>query len=77
MALPPAGRTLRVIGFDDVPTAQDVTPALTTVRLDWAELGRVCFRLLRERMADPTAVLPGPPPQLVVRESTGPARWTS
>jgi DNA-binding LacI/PurR family transcriptional regulator len=66
-----------VVGFDDIPLAEFATPALTTVRLDWAELGRVCFRLLRERMADPDAVLHGPRPQLVVRESTGPTRRAS
>lgn len=80
-AMHEAGRAVpddvSIIGFDDIPLAEFATPALTTVRLDWAELGRTCFRLLRERMHDPDVVLSGPPPQLVVRESTGPARRTS
>ncbi len=66
-----------VVGFDDIPLAEFATPALTTVRLDWAELGRTSFRLLRERLHDPDAVLAGPAPRLVVRESTGPARRVS
>lgn len=37
-----------VIGFDDVPTAQDVTPALTTVRLPLEEMGERAMRLLLE-----------------------------
>jgi LacI family transcriptional regulator len=35
-----------VIGFDDVPTAQDVTPALTTVRLPLEEMGERAMRML-------------------------------
>ena len=30
---------ISVIGFDDMPIARDVTPALTTVRLPLAEIG--------------------------------------
>ena len=37
-----------VIGFDDIPTAQDVTPALTTVRLPLEEMGERAMRLLLE-----------------------------
>lgn len=80
-AMHEAGRAVpedvSIIGFDDIPLAEFATPALTTVRLDWAELGRTCFRLLHERMHDPDVVLPGPAPQLIVRESTGPARRSS
>lgn len=36
-----------VVGFDDTPVAEFLTPPLTTVRLDFAELGRACFALLR------------------------------
>ena len=35
-----------VVGFDDTPVAEFLTPPLTTVRLDFAELGRACFALL-------------------------------
>ena len=34
-----------VAGFDDVPVASDVTPALTTVRVPMAEMGRQSMRL--------------------------------
>ena len=36
MAVP---RQMSVIGFDDMPIARDVTPALTTVRLPLVEMG--------------------------------------
>ncbi|MEU1663946.1 substrate-binding domain-containing protein [Streptomyces sparsogenes] len=62
-------------GFDDVPVAAFLAPALTTVRLDFEGLGRTCFGLLH-RLFDPAAPAPGPcdEPALIVRESTGPWR---
>jgi LacI family transcriptional regulator len=44
-----------VIGFDDVPVAQDVTPALTTVRLPLAEAGSraVALAFAGRDFADP------------------------
>lgn len=39
------GRDLAVAGFDDIPTARDVTPALTTVRVPLEEIGRRALRL--------------------------------
>lgn len=35
-----------VVGFDDIPEAAYLSPPLTTVRQDFAELGRRCLRLL-------------------------------
>ncbi|MCQ8186744.1 LacI family DNA-binding transcriptional regulator [Streptomyces rugosispiralis] len=69
---------LSVAGFDDVPLAAFLAPALTTVRLDFEGLGRTCFGLLH-RLLDPSAPAPDPcdEPALVVRESTGPRRGTS
>ncbi|KAK1176857.1 LacI family DNA-binding transcriptional regulator [Streptomyces sp. NBS 14/10] len=68
---------LSVAGFDDVPVAAFLAPALTTVRLDFEGLGRTCFSLLR-RLLDPAAPAPDPcdEPALIVRESTGPWRGT-
>ncbi len=72
-----AGRTVpaqvSVVGFDDTRAAAYLTPALTTVRLDFAGLGRAAFGLLRpERPAPGGAQLP---PRLVIRESAaGPPR---
>jgi len=68
-----------VVGFDDTPVAEFMTPPLTTVRLDFAELGRACFNLLRS-LTEPTAMNPAihaphaqrPEPHLVIRESAGP-----
>ena len=59
-----------VVGFDDTPVAEFLTPPLTTVRLDFAELGRACFALLgpswsRRRMSPATGAL---------RRPTAPAR---
>lgn len=39
------GTDLAVAGFDDIPTVQDVTPPLTTVRVPLEELGRRALRL--------------------------------
>ncbi|MEU4393925.1 LacI family DNA-binding transcriptional regulator [Kribbella sp. NPDC023855] len=60
-----------VVGFDDVPAAGFYTPALTTVRFDFAGLGRRAFDLLMNSQAPEPAPLEKP--ALVVRESTGPA----
>lgn len=63
-----------VVGFDDTPVAEFLTPPLTTVRLDFAELGRACFALLL-RVAEHKETGPltrRPEPELIVRESSGP-----
>ena len=73
-----AGRSVpgdvSVVGFDDTPVAEFLTPPLTTVRLDFTELGRACFTLLLARMEDGEAALPHarPEPELIIRESAGP-----
>ena len=60
-----------VVGFDDLPEAQYFQPALTTVRQDFAELGRRVMSIL-ERVLDgedePSVDLV--PTTLVIREST-------
>jgi DNA-binding LacI/PurR family transcriptional regulator len=64
-----------VVGFDDTPVAEFLTPPLTTVRLDFAGLGRACFALLLGLM-EPKEALPQarhPEPELIIRESTGPS----
>ena len=63
-----------VFGFDDVPAARDVTPALSTVRLPLRELGATAMRLALDGWtgAPRTTVLPT---ELVLRDSSGaPAR---
>jgi DNA-binding LacI/PurR family transcriptional regulator len=71
---------ISVAGFDDVPEAEFYCPPLTTVRQDFAEVGRRSLGLLLDRLHQPAsgpAVGPAPrvvvPPALVVRASTGPA----
>jgi DNA-binding LacI/PurR family transcriptional regulator len=68
-------RDISVVGFDDVPEASCYRPALTTVRMDFAEVGRRCvarlLRLIQGQELDPV----GPVlPEVVVRASTAPPR---
>jgi LacI family transcriptional regulator len=63
-----------VVGFDDIAPAAFIQPALTTVRLPKAELGRRSWEILRDQLDRPAAtpairLEPG----LVIRESTGKA----
>ncbi|MBF4576139.1 substrate-binding domain-containing protein [Frondihabitans sp. VKM Ac-2883] len=67
-----------IVGFDDVPEAAHYIPPLTTVRQDFAALGRQIMStveaLLVPQGAPPVVqAAPAPAPALVVRESTGPA----
>jgi DNA-binding LacI/PurR family transcriptional regulator len=64
-----------VVGFDDTPVSEFLTPPLTTVRLDFAGLGRSCFALLLALIEQKEARPPHtrrPEPELVIRESSGP-----
>ena len=77
LALHEAGRAVpadvSVVGFDDIPEAPYLIPALTTVRQDFEELGRRCLEqlmaLLENGVAPAAALIP---PDLVVRASTAP-----
>ncbi|MGW1719817.1 LacI family DNA-binding transcriptional regulator [Streptomyces sp. NPDC002156] len=76
-ALHHAGRSVpgdvSVIGFDDAPHAGFVTPALSTVRMDFQGLGRDAFALLRGQLESdyepPARTFAGT--DLVIRESSG------
>jgi DNA-binding LacI/PurR family transcriptional regulator len=77
-ALHEAGRSVpaevSLVGFDDSPPARFLTPALSTVRMDFVALGRACFAAARAQVDGSS--LPGaelPEPTLIVRESTGPS----
>ncbi len=67
---------LSVVGFDDIPEAAWMTPALTTVRQPLRDMGRAAVRQLLERVEDPRM----PPArlaletELIVRGSTAPPR---
>jgi DNA-binding LacI/PurR family transcriptional regulator len=62
-----------VVGFDDLPFASLLTPALTTVRQPAREMGAAAAKLL---LAMVNGAAPTPPPPspvtLRIRESTGP-----
>jgi LacI family transcriptional regulator len=62
-----------VVGFDDIPVAAYVHPALTTVRRQIYESGVLAVRLLLNRIADPegTPEHVALPTRLVVRRSCG------
>ncbi len=65
-----------VVGFDDILSAAYFTPSLTTVRQPLTEMGRRGAQVLLDRIADrdkeyPVQIVMAP--ELVVRESTGPA----
>jgi DNA-binding LacI/PurR family transcriptional regulator len=75
LALREHGRTVpdevSVVGFDDIPEAAFYQPPLTTVRLDFTEVGHRCVdRLLELIRGEAPAPKPPVPPRLVVRGST-------
>lgn len=68
---------ISVIGFDDIISAGYYKPSLTTVRQPLLEMGKQGAEILLDRIAHPTKVYPEEivmQPELVVRESSGPAR---
>ncbi|MGR6918550.1 LacI family DNA-binding transcriptional regulator [[Actinomadura] parvosata] len=66
-----------VVGFDDIPEAAYFTPALTTVRQDFGEVGRLSIGLLLKQIESSGAaghdhlIVPA---RFVIRDSTGRAR---
>ena len=67
-------RDVAVGGFDDVPLAALLRPALTTMRIDVAALGGLALRRLAALIEAPGEDEPGEDrilPELVVRESCG------
>ena len=65
-----------VVGFDDILSAAYYTPSLTTVRQPLTEMGKRGAQVLLERIANREAPFPSEivmAPELVVRESSGPA----
>lgn len=59
---------IRVVGFDDTSEAAYLTPSLTTVRHDFAELGRQVIELVTEGGTGDGRVIT---PELIIRGSTG------
>jgi LacI family transcriptional regulator len=63
---------LSIVGFDDLPIAMDVTPALTTVRLPLEEIGAWALTLALDTGRDARSRVETVDAELVVRESAGP-----
>ncbi len=69
-----------VVGFDNVAEARYYNPSLTTVVLDFEEIGyRAVDQILSMMRGDETQIIPLIEPHLIVRDSTGfaPARARS
>lgn len=67
-------RDIAVAGFDDIPLAAFVRPALTTMHVQIVELGRGAVNQLATAIAHPDTTRPTTTtlhPELVVRESCG------
>ena len=64
---------ISVAGFDDVPEARFYLPALTTVRQDFEQIGRVAVEsLIRQIDGGPAEHIAPLEAQLIVRDSTAP-----
>jgi LacI family transcriptional regulator len=63
-----------VAGFDDMPVAADVTPALSTVHVPMAELGARAMRLALDQPGDGELRVIHVPARVVLRDSTAAPR---
>jgi len=65
-----------VVGFDDISVASFAFPPLTTVRQPLLEMGTVAAQTLRDRIEERAPFIPeiALAPELIIRNSTGPAR---
>jgi LacI family transcriptional regulator len=64
---------ISVVGFDDIPLAADITPALTTVRVPMIEMGARAMTLALEP-SDAELRVEHLPTEVIVRASSGPRR---
>jgi DNA-binding LacI/PurR family transcriptional regulator len=76
LALHDCGRKIpgevSVVGFDDIPEARFFHPPLSTVRLDFTEVGHRCVtRLLQLISGEQAGPMLPVPPELVPRASSG------
>jgi len=65
-----------IVGFDDIPEAAYLNPALTTVRQDFHVLGRRAIELVAKALEGAPADMPLLTPELIVRSSTAPPEET-
>lgn len=63
-----------VIGFDDIPMSDKLTPPLTTIRQDRIELGKCGFYALNSQINNVSISRTLLRPRLIVRGSTGPVK---
>lgn len=68
------GRDVSVTGFNDMPFVDRISPALTTIRIQHAEMGRQAADVLLAELSGQTAAARDTilEPLLVVRDSSGP-----
>lgn len=64
---------ISVIGFDDIPLASQMTPALTTINQNRSELGKGGYAMLSSLIAGITISKSLLRPKLIIRESTAKA----
>ena len=68
-------RDISVVGFDDIPEAAHFSPPLTTVRQNFAEIGRRAVALLLSELSGGVGQSHEQiQPELIVRSSTAPPR---
>lgn len=65
---------ISVVGFDDIPEAGYLNPALTTIRQDFQAIGRRAIDLVMATLEGSSANVPLLPPELIVRASTAPPK---
>jgi DNA-binding LacI/PurR family transcriptional regulator len=66
---------ISVVGFDDIPEAEYLSPPLTTIRQDFDEVGRRCLAALLSILENNGEAPPAHPrvaPSLITRASSGP-----
>lgn len=64
------GADIAVAGYDDIPTVQDVTPTLTTMRIPLSEVGRSAIQLALASPAGPGPVRTEISAAVILRAST-------
>jgi LacI family transcriptional regulator len=62
---------ISIVGFDDIPAAQYVTPALTTIHQPRIKLGTLAMHMLIDLLADQPTQSTMVTPLLTLRSSTG------
>jgi DNA-binding LacI/PurR family transcriptional regulator len=63
---------ISVVGFDDIPEAEYLNPALTTIRQDFQAIGQRAIDLVAATLDGSTVSMPLLAPELIVRHSTAP-----